>query len=87
MVVMNSIPWLPIKMAVLNGIKRGKMQGCHSTERIQKMAEDEWYHYCELFKAEGDNRPFPPYPYPIDVLQAQIEEQDQSGALKFGGGG
>mmetsp|Transcript_155896 Transcript_155896/g.271247 ORF Transcript_155896/g.271247 Transcript_155896/m.271247 type:complete len:86 (-) Transcript_155896:54-311(-) len=85
MVVMNSIPWLPIRVNVLNGIKREKMQGCHTTEKIQKLAEDEWYKYCEMFKADGDDRPFPPYPYPIETLKAQIEEQDRLGAMKFGG--
>lgn len=84
MIVSNSLPWAADDLNAKQAIKRAKNQGCHSLEQVQKLCEEEWFRYCEVFKEQGDNRPFPPYPYSLQDMQKAVEDQDRDAAAKFG---
>jgi len=75
-------PFIAQKLAGFDSIKRDRNLAVHSLEEVQKAAEDEWFEYCQLFRDEGDQRPFPPYPYPAEMLKAMVAEQDKAGMLE-----
>ncbi|CAE8725413.1 unnamed protein product [Polarella glacialis] len=63
--------------------KRSKQWGTHSLEAIQAAAAEDWMRYCQMFKDAGDDRPFPPYPFPVERLKKMVETQDKAEGQKM----
>mmetsp|Transcript_253 Transcript_253/g.431 ORF Transcript_253/g.431 Transcript_253/m.431 type:complete len:616 (-) Transcript_253:76-1923(-) len=73
------VPGIVEEQSRLQGVGREKMWQAHPWEDyIQECAAD-WLNYCELFKKNGDDRPFPEYPYTLEDLRWWTNLNDTQG--------
>eukprot|EP00747_Dinoflagellata_sp_TGD_P181580 gnl/TRDRNA2_/TRDRNA2_35461_c0_seq1.p1 gnl/TRDRNA2_/TRDRNA2_35461_c0~~gnl/TRDRNA2_/TRDRNA2_35461_c0_seq1.p1 ORF type:complete len:700 (-),score=133.98 gnl/TRDRNA2_/TRDRNA2_35461_c0_seq1:100-2199(-) len=66
--------------AMMGTLKRKKMYELMPPNKWHDLVVEDWYHYCRLFKEQGDDRPFPPYPYTLEYVEACIEKLDKESA-------
>merc|ERR1719245_974662 len=57
-------------------LKRQRMYKVAPLDKFVEACSQEWYSYCKQFKLDGDDRPFPVYPYTVEYMQPLIDEVD-----------
>jgi len=73
------IPELGELAASYGPLNRAKQLEAHPLEQFIDECADEWYMYCRMFKASGDDRPFPPYPYSHAYVRDLCKRNDEEG--------
>jgi len=73
------IPALGEIAASYGPLNRRKQLEAHPLEEFVDECADEWLKYCESFKEQGDDRPFPPYPYTKDYVREMVKANDEEG--------
>merc|ERR1712232_277205 len=63
----------------LGPLNRVKTYEKHPAAKFQEENETEWMNYCKKFKEQGDNRPFPPYPYSLTYMEELVARNDREG--------
>eukprot|EP00747_Dinoflagellata_sp_TGD_P187397 gnl/TRDRNA2_/TRDRNA2_45032_c0_seq1.p1 gnl/TRDRNA2_/TRDRNA2_45032_c0~~gnl/TRDRNA2_/TRDRNA2_45032_c0_seq1.p1 ORF type:complete len:638 (+),score=112.49 gnl/TRDRNA2_/TRDRNA2_45032_c0_seq1:112-1914(+) len=79
MVIPACCPGLGEAIQNFGVFNRERQIEAHPPEAFLKECEEDWYSYCRMFKAAGDDRPFPPYPYTIEKIRDMLERNDREG--------
>lgn len=73
------VPGLAERGAIYGPLNRAKQLQAHPLEKYVDECAEDWKSYCELFKQQGDDRPFPPYPYTHEYVRELCARQDKEG--------
>lgn len=76
----GAVPGLAEHVAATHAtVGRSKMYACHPLESFVEACAEEWKSYCKMFHKSGDDRPYPPYPYTVESMQAWVRKNDEEG--------
>lgn len=53
-------------------IKPVKQRLCHPIKQYVEEAKADWDHYCQQFIADGYDKPYPEYPFSVDLTRALV---------------
>jgi hypothetical protein len=79
MMMYNNIPGVAELGAPYAQFNRDQMLKYHPPDIFVPECEAEWIGYCKIFKEQGDDRPFPPYPYTKEYVKKLMADQDREG--------
>jgi len=65
-------PSLAEEMNASVTVKPVKQRLCHPIKQYVAEAKADWDHYCNQFIKEGYDKPYPEYPYTVDVTRAMV---------------
>mmetsp|Transcript_116826 Transcript_116826/g.184772 ORF Transcript_116826/g.184772 Transcript_116826/m.184772 type:complete len:119 (+) Transcript_116826:1-357(+) len=75
----------PMLAEELNGqalLKPVKQRLCHPIKQYVEEAKADWDHYCKQFVEDGYDKPYPEYPYTVDLARALVmQHMKESGEV------
>jgi len=79
----SAVPGLLDYNTAVDVMKKSSMWAVSPPERFLEECEKDWYHYCRKFKEFGDDRPFPPYPYTLDIVFGLLMDEEEDGIMQM----
>jgi len=73
------IPGIAPIAAGYGPLNQRKQLGAHPLEHFVDECAGEWRAYCDMFRAQGDDRPPPPYPYTYESVRKLQREAEEAG--------